>query len=242
MRPINKGSSPYAAIGHYSQALPFLERAIGAYCCYCGFPLAHVPEVEHIVAKINGGEPTDWKNLLLGCKYCNTRKGALVDQQNAEEFLWPDQYNTALAYTYTYGVPAVNTSALTAADPSGVALTKARNLFDLVKLDNIPAPGEKDRRSKERNKVYEMACESLADYQKGKETYPQNLTELSRQIVRSATLGGFFSVWMTVFAGEPEILSALIDAFPGTEKRFFDGNCSPKAVIEPEKVLCGVAE
>lgn len=224
MRPVNKGPSPYEAISQYSEALPFLERAIGLYCSYCGLPLAHVPEVEHIVAKTKGGELTAWKNLLLGCKYCNTRKSALVDRENVEEYLWPDQHNTALAYTYDYGIPTINESNLLSVDPSGVALSKAQNLFDLVKLGNVPALGDKDRRFKERNKVYETARESLADYQKGKETYPDNIDELSRQIVRTATLGGFFSIWMSVFAGEPDILNALIEAFPGTEKQFYDEN------------------
>lgn len=232
MRPINKGPSPYTAISHYSEALPFLERTIGLYCSYCGFPLAHVPEVEHVAAKTEGGELTAWKNLLVGCKYCNTRKKAIVGKVNVDEYLWPDQYNTALAYTYENGMPAVNETDLLTVDPSGLALTKAKKLFNLVKLDNIPTPAEKDRRQNERNKVFEIALDSLADYQEGKVTYPEHIDVLAKQIVRTAILGGFFSIWMTVFADEPEVLNALIDAFPGTEKEFFDESGVSKLILE----------
>lgn len=240
MRPINKGPSPYTTIKHYSEALPFLERAFGLYCSYCGFPLAHVPEVEHVAAKTEGGELTAWENLLVGCKYCNTRKRTLVGKANVNEYLWPDQYNTALAYTYENGIPVVNIADLLTVDPSGLALTKAQKLFDLVKLDNIPTPGEKDRRQSERNKVFEIALESLVDYQEGKATCPERIEMLSKQIIRTATLGGFFSIWMTVFADEPEILNALIDAFPGTEKAFFDERGLPKLILERVQNPCPV--
>lgn len=76
MRPINKGESPYKKINEYKDALPYLERRIGMYCSYCEFPIPHVPEVEHVVSKSKGGDLTDWNNLNLGCKYCNTRKKA----------------------------------------------------------------------------------------------------------------------------------------------------------------------
>ncbi len=33
---------------------------------------------------------------------------------------------------------------------------------------------------------------------------------------------GFYSVWMTVFANEPQILLALIDGFAGTNKNCYD--------------------
>jgi hypothetical protein len=94
-----------------------------------------VPEVEHIAAKTKGGDLTAWDNLLLGCKYCNTRKGIKVTTENVEKFLWPDRYNTALAYTYDYGVPKVHETLLETVDPSGDVLNKAQNLFELVKLD-----------------------------------------------------------------------------------------------------------
>ena len=99
MRPVNKGKSPYQKINDYSEALPYLEKRLGGYCSYCEFPIKHVPEVEHIASKANGGDRTDWNNLLLGCKYCNTRKGKKTSLEDVDEYIWPDRDNTALAYT-----------------------------------------------------------------------------------------------------------------------------------------------
>ena len=61
-----------------------------------------------------------------------------------------------------------------------------------------------------------------------------------RQIVRTAVSTGFFSVWMTVFRGEPEALNAFIEAFPGTARGLYDENGLPKPVLEEEKELLGV--
>ena len=52
------------------------------YCSYCEFSIPHVPEVEHVVSKSKGGDLTDWNNLNLGCKYCNTRKKAQTNAGN----------------------------------------------------------------------------------------------------------------------------------------------------------------
>lgn len=100
MRPVNKGESPYEEIADYDEALPYLEERIGLYCSYCEMPVFHVPEVEHVVSKTQGGNRTKWENLLLGCKYCNTRKSNKVTAENENEYLWPDRYNTALAFSY----------------------------------------------------------------------------------------------------------------------------------------------
>ena len=107
MRPINKGNSPYNTIKSYPEALPYLEERIGLYCSYCELPIFHVPEVEHVVSKSRGGNRTEWDNLLLGCKYCNTRKGNAVGPENKETFLWPDENNTALVYSYEDGIATV---------------------------------------------------------------------------------------------------------------------------------------
>lgn len=228
MRPVNKGDSPYTEIDDYSKALPYLESALGGYCSYCEYPIFHVPEVEHVAAKASGGSKTDWKNLLLGCKYCNTRKGTKVKPTNIDEFLWPDVHNTATAFTYENGVPRINEETLRRVDESGVALEKAKKLFTVLGFDNRPSLGNKDRRIQQRNKAYELALESLEDWKKGKSEYPTHLEELKRQIVRNAEGHGFFSIWMTVFSEEKELVQALIDAFPGTRTDCFDAEGHPK--------------
>ena len=74
MRPVNKGDSPYQKIKSYGDALPYLEKRLGIYCSFCEMRINHVPEVEHVASKTRGGDLTAWNNLLLGCKYCNSRK------------------------------------------------------------------------------------------------------------------------------------------------------------------------
>ena len=145
MRPINKGESPYKKINEYKDALPYLERRIGMYCSYCEFSIPHVPEVEHVVSKSKGGDLTDWNNLNLGCKYCNTRKKAQTMPENKKNYLWPDEDNTAIAYSYINGIPKVNEELLIKLDSTGDYLKRARNTYKLVGLGNFPTGKDRDR-------------------------------------------------------------------------------------------------
>lgn len=95
---VNKGTSPYTPIQEYRDALPYLESLLGIYCSYCGAIIDHAPEIEHVVSKSKGGDKTEWKNLLLACKYCNTRKSNKTTSENKNDYLWPDENNTELAY------------------------------------------------------------------------------------------------------------------------------------------------
>lgn len=231
MRPVDKGDSPYQAIGQYSEALPHLEKAIGMYCSYCELMIDHVPEVEHKSAKGAGGDLTDWANLLLGCKYCNTRKKKKATPENADDFLWPDNENTAIAYTYDNGIPRVNRDVLLQLDPSGETLAKAQKTFDLVDLGKGPDRKSKDRRFKCRNKAYEMALNSLELWKKGKDSEVELRGLIKSEILCNAGHCGFFSTWLTVFREEPEILTELINVFPGTNLRCYDEMGYPKCIL-----------
>lgn len=101
-------------------------------------PINHVPEVEHMISRKHGGDWTAWSNLLLGCKYCNTRKSAKTTPQNVEDYLWPDTDNTALVFSYTKGIPVVNENVLKGLDPTGSYCQKAQNTYDMVDLGNEP--------------------------------------------------------------------------------------------------------
>lgn len=232
MRPVDKGNSPYGDIKDYSEAGYYLERAIGLYCSYCEYPIKHVPEVEHVVSKSAGGSLTEWGNLLFGCKYCNTRKGKKVIPESVEEYLWPDRYNTALAFNYDNGVPKVNKEALLKIDHTGNALSKAQNLFDLVGLDNRPGPREKDRRFRERNAAYEIALEAYVSWISIRKRIGAPSEELKQQIVENAKANGFFSVWMNVFASEPDMLNAFINAFNGTNRAYYNGDGSVRMQLQ----------
>lgn len=230
MRPVQKGESPYESISEYKEALPYLESRLGPYCSYCELPLYHAPEVEHVSSKkVNPELKTVWSNLLLGCKYCNTRKKDKVISENVEDYMWPDTENTALAFSYPFGVPTVNEEVLNTLDDSGKERQKATNLFDLLKLGN--EFGKADRRVKKRNEVYEVARQSLENWKK------LPVEEMKGQITFTAVANGFFSIWMTVFKDEPEMLRSFMDAFPGTEAAFFDENGNVKLFLRREECL-----
>lgn len=77
MRPVDKGGAPQEYT-QYKDAEKDLEARLGAYCSFCEMTINHAPEVEHKEAKAKGGAELEWENLLLSCKYCNTRKGTRV--------------------------------------------------------------------------------------------------------------------------------------------------------------------
>lgn len=156
MRPVNKGISPYVSIKNYGEALPDLEKRLGEYCSYCEFNISHMGEVEHVTSKSKGGNRLNWSNLLLSCKYCNTRKGNHTTSSNIEDYMWPDEMNTAIAFVYDNGIPAVNSSVLMKLDSTGNVLKKAEALFHLVKLDNN-SHLSKDKRFQKRMEVFEQA-------------------------------------------------------------------------------------
>lgn len=218
MRPIDKGKAPSEKFKRYQDAEPYLEERIGAYCSYCELPLQHAPEVEHKVAKSCGGDLTAWDNLLLSCKYCNTRKGAIVAAGEAENYLWPDEDDTFHVFSYEQPIPCLNEAYLATQAPA--LRKKAESLFHLVQLDHVPKCIEdKDRRDRERRKAMNYAVQSRQGLQgindeADRQAYRQN-------ILRLVESSGFFSVWMTVFHNDPEMMKDLIWIFPGTAKRFF---------------------
>lgn len=233
MRPVDKGESPYKTIKAYQDALPYLEEKIGLYCSYCEMPITHVPEVEHMISRKHGGNWIAWSNLLLGCKYCNSRKDAKTTPENVKEYLWPDADNTAVALSYANGIPKVNESALRALDPTGGCYEKAKNTYEMVGLGNEPdfQKGDKDRRFLSRNAVYHMALGSLEHWKHVKDAPEILRDDMKKQIMMTATAAGFFSVWMTVFADESQILLALIESFLGTNKSYYDSNGKIKQIL-----------
>ncbi|MFZ3172180.1 MAG: HNH endonuclease signature motif containing protein [Carboxydocellales bacterium] len=224
MRPVDKGASPYDRINHYTDAQPYLENRIGIYCSYCELPLRHTPHVEHKESKNSGGALTDWKNLLFSCVYCNSRKLEKIKAGQANLCIWPDNDNTFMAYNYENGMPTLNDSYLSQLGQA--TYDKAKKLFDIVMLDNVPSnPKDKDRRWKNRVEAYSIAKDLLSDWIVMKETEYKDKT--IKSIKNNAIYSGFFSVWMTVFKDEVEIKNKLIDVFIGAAKNCFDANGNP---------------
>lgn len=217
MRPVNKGEAPDIEFKEYQEAEPYLEERLGAYCSFCELPINHVPEVEHKEAKAGGGAETAWDNLLLSCKYCNTRKGKIVAKGDRQKYLWPDEDDTFHAYLYDREIPQLNEVYLRKQDES--IRTKAENLFQLLKLDNIPiSPKVKDRRYSVRNETRNYALESKAGWDKVKKSSDKMV--YLQQIELLAKSSGFFSIWMNVFKDDVEVKQMLLTVFKGTREEY----------------------
>lgn len=218
MRPVCKGEIPYKEIRQYGDAEPYLEERIGAYCSYCEMPIKHVPEVEHIESRSKGGALTEWDNLLLACKYCNTRKSNLVAKGEKENYLWSDEDDTFHPYSYSNGIAQINEEYLKSTDSDYAE--HARKLFELVKLGNVPNERNKDRRFFWRNEAYNDAVDSKEGWIKVRETKQKSV--FLKNMIIAAKNSGFFSTWMEVFKDDEEVKRALIDEFNGTRKEIFE--------------------
>lgn len=217
MRPVDKGKAPQIAYKKYQDAEPDLEARLGAYCSFCEMAINHVPEVEHREAKSTGGELLKWENLLLSCKYCNTRKGVAVEKGDKDSYIWPDVDDTFHAYSYDKDIPRLNEAYL---NSKGIGeKEKAENLFHLLKLDNIPiSPSDKDRRYSSRNETRNCAFESKIGLSKMKETSERKA--YLNTLKNLALAKGFFSVWMEVFKDDDEVKQLLISSFKGTKEEY----------------------
>ena len=217
MRPVNKGEAPDKKFKDYWELEPYLEKRIGTYCSFCELRLSHVPEVEHKEAKARGGDKLKWENLLLSCKYCNTRKGTKVKRGDKDKYLWPDEDDTFHAFSYDTEIPQLNETYL---ESKGTTVKqKAENLFRLVKLDNNPSsPKEKDRRYMKRNEARNSALMSMEGWDRIK--HSPDKSDYLKMIGISAKESGFFSVWMNVFKDDLEVKEMLIKVFPGTREEF----------------------
>jgi uncharacterized protein (TIGR02646 family) len=226
MRPIDKGIIPKNESGNpiqlkiYQQSRGHLIERLGTYCSYCERFLGGNIAVEHIQPKSkNANLELDWDNFLLACKNCNSIKG---DQSVVlDEYLWPDKDNTLLAFLYISGGLIITSPNLS---PS--LLQKAKNIIKLTGLDRVPSddlsenPEMKDTRWRERRTAIDKAERAY------KHLLANNTEEMRFQIVDTATSTGFFSVWMTVFHQDSDMLKRLIEVFPGTSNDCFD----PKSV------------
>lgn len=216
MRPVVKGEAPEAVFQKYSDAEPYLEERLGCYCSFCEFHISHAPEVEHREAKSAGGETLAWENLLLSCKYCNTRKGTIVKAGDKSKYLWPDENDTFHVFNYEEDIPRLDEPYLKL-HPE--LRGRAEALLHLVKLDNIPrSPKEKDRRYRERSEARNSAIHSKKDWDYIKHTeYADAYLE---QMMILAVNTGFFSVWMSIFQTDKKVKDSLIQAFKGTRREF----------------------
>lgn len=212
MRPVERGSCPTDAEGiakifrEYQDARGDLISRLGEYCSFCEARLGASLAVEHKLPKnLHPQLEKDWNNFLLACTNCNSTKG----KKNIvlTDYYWPDRDNTARAFIYlTGGLVHVNKNLTDAEQP------QALKTLHLTGLDKTPInnPTMSDRRWLNRREAWDSAERSLKNLK-------SNDTPCMReQIVELARAKGFWSVWMTVFRDDKDMLERFINAFEGT--------------------------
>lgn len=232
MRPLDRGPVPVIdgitkKVSDYKDWRQHLIDALGNYCSYCNMALNDSPQVEHVVPKRpQPGQPagsmTDWNNMLLACGPCNRAKG---NRPNSPETHYlPDYHNTHLAFEYSVIAhprnPRRRACIPTVRSTHGVNTRKALNTIELCKLDALTSNDRAtDLRWKYRYEAWTVAQLWKAEWEAWGKTEGQRFIEL---LVTAALAKGFFSIWYTMFATNPEVLNALITSFPGTHAASFD--------------------
>jgi uncharacterized protein (TIGR02646 family) len=223
MRPVLRGDSPQAVdFDNYRDAFGDLASRIGMFCSYCERRIATQLAVEHIQPKDGPHGHPDlkgrWENFLLGCVNCNSTKGA--KDVVLANLLLPDRDNTAAAYEYTMDGKITVPTGLTAAQQAMAHRTLALTGLDKRASEVIDSNGQLVAidRVAQRMEVWLIAQVSKDDLQAN----PNDA--FRRQIARTATGHGFFSIWMTVFHDDPAVRKLLIKEFDGTATDCFDPN------------------
>lgn len=220
MRPVERGPAP-AQFGHYSDAAKYLYERLGRYCSYCERHLEVHLAVEHVLPQsLYPAKERDWDNFLLACSNCNSCKGDTDIRR--EEYLWPDQHNTLLAFRYQ------GMQVLLALAETHPAYPQAQGLLQLMGLDRLPGsrppPTETDHRWKTRSDVWDMALRQKARLENN------NNDAFRATIIELAQAKGCFSIWYAIFANDADMCQRLQTAFPGTSALCFRGaQAIPKA-------------
>lgn len=225
MRPIIRGNVPQDAttkspikFTDHKEARPHLIENIGSYCSYCERRLDTGLDVEHIKYKDKHKRlKLRWENFLLSCKNCNSCKS--TNDVKLYDYYWCYRDNTALAFEYLEGGIIKENSKLTPEQQ-----TRAKNTINLTRLDRRPGhQGYKgnDVLWNQRREVWDIAQDSLKDLN------AQDTEGLRRSIVNIAKGRGFWSIWMTVFRDDKDMLKRFVEDFPGTCQECFDENFNP---------------
>lgn len=230
MRPVIRGTCPTQDDGTdvvfnaYPMARGKLIERLGECCSYCEVHLDTSLAVEHVQPKKPPGAVANdpirelcWDNFLLACTNCNSTKDN-VDVV-LDDYLWPDRDNTFLALTYKPG-------GLVEAAP-GHNNIRAERTINLVGLHKKPSDREQettasDRRWNNRREAWDIAIESK-----------QNLAQLNHPVMRAQIvlqIQGFWSVWMTVFRDDPDMLERILAHIPGTATHCFDATNGYEAI------------
>ena len=212
MRPVDKGAHPLHADGTpvvfatYGDAARYLRDRLGRFCSYCERKIPVNLAVEHVVPKSQKPElEKDWGNFLLACTNCNSQKRDKPVEP--ADYLWPDTDDTLAAFTYE---PSGAIKVAAGFDPLQQA--KAKALLSLVGLDLPPEDvSAADYRHKDRLEQWGKARVALDMLARA----PDHTRDKTRAAIITLATDGY-SVWATVFRGDPATLAALANKYPGT--------------------------
>jgi uncharacterized protein (TIGR02646 family) len=240
MRPVRRAASPFPTdLDNYEDAKPSLVARLGRYCSYCERPIHTVLAVEHI-------QPKDleayrnligrWENFLLACVNCNScKKTKDIVLANV---LLPDRDNTFAAFSYS-----ADGSVIPAPDLGLGIKGKASKVLEVTGLDKKICMTQDENGKQVALDRVSQRMEAWAIAEVGRTDVLADPTNLAmrRFLIKLATATGFFSIWMTVFAAEPDIRNCLIDAFPGTrESGCFDETTQPVSpALNPDQLSQG---
>ena len=229
MRPVNRGPIPTDESGDeinfkiYQNARGKLIERLGETCSYCemhldsGLAVEHVKPIKPPGSNENLQERVlDWYNFLLACPNCNSTKSnkdVILD-----DYFWPDKDNTFRAFTYSEG------GIITPSNELSLELqSKANATLELTGLDKCPLnnPKASDRRWINRREVWDIAV-------RNREHLSQNENDSFRELIVDTMTGhAYWSIWMTVFQDDSDMLQRFIKSLAGTAEDCFNEDGMP---------------
>lgn len=208
MRPVARNQNN-RTVSKYGEFFDDLIENFGSYCSYC--EVQGKPDIEHVIPKSRDDSlECSWDNLLLGCPSCN-RHYKVNKNQSRDGYVWPDEEDTFLLFTYLPSGQMKVSPDLTNLQQ----IQKAQNTLELCGLDK--GPGDTPHGStawgwKDRKQAWDRAEETKGMYIR--EEIPEQM------VVMQATAVGHWSVWMTVFEDYPHVQKAISNAVPGTIPKY----------------------
>ena len=224
MRPVERGTVPIVpnsdppvkkTYRSYGNARRDLIERMGQYCSYCETRLNTSLAVEHVQPKsLVPGLELSWDNFLLACTNCNSTKGDTPI--TIADFFWPDLNNTCILYNYLSDGKIEVSNSITQEEQ-----TKAQKMLDLVGLQKYQnTSSASDRRWINRKEAYDKAIRSKVNLEKATRNGVRD--EFIELLIDAAFFAGFFSVWLTVYQDQKDVIKALIEGFTGTHQASFD--------------------
>ncbi len=219
MRPVRRNQQPTGKrFTDYSDAKADLISRLGSYCSYCERRIATNLAVEHIQPKALSAYQhliLTWDNFLLACVNCNSTKS----NKNVilQDVYLPDRDNTGLAFEYLQDGTVQPAQGLSFAQKQ-----IARHTLSLAGLDKkiytiLDENGKQveiDRVS-QRMQAWGIAQRSQNLINKN----PSNIDLRAFVANETATQTGFFSIWMSVFAGDIDMRKRLIESFSNQQSQ-----------------------